>query len=97
MIRSRHSRTPLAVPPADEASDDQHLLRLRRSHDGYHWVSVDGLEEFGPYGSLEQALADMDRAPVGAIEPCKTVEAAEQGCDAPPGATPEGDEPETAS
>ena len=97
MMRTRLARTPRAGPPADEASEAQPLRRLRRSHDGYHWVSVDGLEEFGPYGSLEQALADMDRAPVGAIEPCKTVEAAEQGCDAPPGATPEGDEPETAS
>lgn len=75
--------TPAAVPPADDTQDER-LLRIHQRPDGYHWVDVEGRQEFGPYESLEDALVDMDDAEPaleGAIEQAEMTEAAEQGLD----------------
>ncbi len=45
--------------------------------DGYHWVAPDGRQEFGPFHSLELALADMAEADGSAPEPGETLQEAE--------------------
>ena len=63
------------TPPEDEAvdvprdvsepvADDDALERIIARPDGFHWVSPDGRQEFGPFETLEQAMADM-HAPTG--------------------------------
>ncbi|MEW6705656.1 MAG: hypothetical protein AB1430_12475 [Pseudomonadota bacterium] len=79
---SPHKRlhTPDAVPPADDTSDER-LLRIHQRPDGYHWIDVEGRQEFGPFDTLEEALADMDEPTEEAIELAEMTEAAEQGLD----------------
>ncbi len=42
---------------------------------------MEGRQEFGPFDTLEEALADMDGTAVQAIEQADLAEAAEQGVD----------------
>jgi hypothetical protein len=46
--------------------------------DGYYWLGPHGREQFGPYATAEEALADMHRAAEGDIEPDETLPEAEQ-------------------
>lgn len=68
---------PEAEPDADEPQDDA-LQRIVLRPDGYHWTSPDGHQEFGPFATLEAALADMGSAEDGAIEPGESLAEAEQ-------------------
>jgi hypothetical protein len=95
--RRKRVRTLPAEPSTLGASDHDRLLRVRRGHVGGQGASIDGLRECGPFESPEPALADMDRAAEEVIERCETVEDAEQEREHAPGATPQGDEPETAT
>ena len=47
--------------------------------DGYHWQSPDGKQEFGPFSTMEAALADMELADTEADtnEPGETLQEAE--------------------
>jgi len=45
--------------------------------DGYHWQSADGKQEFGPFASMELALADMELASTDVVEPGETLQEAE--------------------
>jgi hypothetical protein len=45
--------------------------------DGYHWQAPDGKQEFGPFETLEAALADMEAADADTAEPGETLEEAE--------------------
>jgi hypothetical protein len=72
--------TPLAVPPADDTTEDERLLRIHERPDGYHWIDVEGRQEFGPFDTLEEALADMDDSD-SAIEQAELAEEAGQGLD----------------
>jgi hypothetical protein len=47
---------------------DERLLRVIERPDGYHWIDVNGHQEFGPFATLAQALADMDAAGEPAFE-----------------------------
>lgn len=52
------------------------LDQINLRPDGYYWTSPDGKKDFGPFASLELALADMgddDQAP----EPGETLQEAE--------------------
>lgn len=49
-------------PPAEDNADDERLLRVYRRPDGFHWLAPDGRQEFGPFDTLADALADMDDA-----------------------------------
>lgn len=46
--------------------------------DGYYWLARDGSQQFGPFESLAQALADMNAAAEEALEPGETLEEVEQ-------------------
>jgi hypothetical protein len=45
--------------------------------DGYHWQAPDGKQEFGPFDTLEQALADMGAVDEDTSEPGETLQEAE--------------------
>ncbi len=53
--------------PTVDLADDR-LRRVSRRPDGFHWVALDGRQEFGPFDTLEAALADMDDADDGVPE-----------------------------
>jgi hypothetical protein len=81
--------TPFTDPPSDEALlaiDDEELMeegeevdmgQVIHRPDGYHWVGPDGTQEFGPFESMELALADMQSADEENAEPGETLEEAE--------------------
>lgn len=62
-----HKRKPsaLAVEPAAAESSPFHIVARP---DGYHWLTPDDKQEFGPFETIEQAQADIEaideRAPV---------------------------------
>ncbi|UUZ72892.1 hypothetical protein LP415_05100 [Polaromonas sp. P1(28)-8] len=47
----------VAEPDADNGRD-----RIVARPDGYHWLTPDGKQEFGPFETVEQAREDMDAA-----------------------------------
>lgn len=67
--------------PLDDSVEDERLERIRERPDGYHWIDIEGRQEFGPFETLEDALADMEGAGEDAIEQSELDEAAEQGLD----------------
>ena len=54
-------------------SDEPLILRP----DGYYWRATDGRQDFGPFASLELALADRGATDEQAPEPGETLEEAE--------------------
>jgi hypothetical protein len=50
---------------------------ITRRPDGYYWQAPDGRQEFGPFGSYEEAWADMHAGDPDAPEPGETVQEAE--------------------
>ena len=78
-------KATLNTPPEpgfDEASlgdasapDDGSLVR---HPDGYYWISPDGHQEFGPFATAAEALADMNAGGDEAPEPGETLQEAEQ-------------------
>lgn len=63
----------LKVPdPADEAASP-----VVARPDGYYWRAPDGKQEFGPFKSVELALADMQALDGQAPEPGETLQEAE--------------------
>ena len=85
---------PHAEPSAAVVGDER-LQRVYERPDGWHWIDVGGRQEFGPFETLEAALADMD-APADEAIMEDRIEAAEQGLELPGPIDPQGlDEPET--
>lgn len=78
-------KATLNTPPEpgfDEASladasppDDGSLVR---HPDGYYWIAPDGHQEFGPFATAAEALADMNAGSDEAPEPGETLHEAEQ-------------------
>ncbi|MEW6691134.1 MAG: hypothetical protein AB1452_18820, partial [Pseudomonadota bacterium] len=78
-------KATLNTPPEpgfDEASladtslpDDGSIVR---HPDGYYWIAPDGHQEFGPFATAEEALADMNAGSDEAPEPGETLQEAEQ-------------------
>lgn len=56
-----------------DAHDEQIMVRP----DGYYWQAPDGKQEFGPFESLELALADRGAADEQAPVPGETLQEAE--------------------
>lgn len=81
--------TQFTAPPSDDAllaMDGDALLdegeevdmgQVIHRPDGYHWMAPDGTQEFGPFETLEEALADMQSADEENAEPGETLEEAE--------------------
>lgn len=66
------SATAVRESIADNGVD---LVRMRP--DGYHWQAPDGRQEFGPFKTLEEALADMNVANGESPEPGESLQEAE--------------------
>jgi hypothetical protein len=59
-----------------DAEDDGESIVARP--DGYHWLARDGVQEFGPFETLEEARAAMQAASVDSEhEPAETLQEAE--------------------
>ncbi len=59
----------------DDAGEGE---RIVERPDGFHWAAPDGRQEFGPFPTREEALADMlDSADERAPEPGETLQEAE--------------------
>lgn len=71
--RARHESP--AVPQALDAEPGLEQILVRP--DGYYWQAPDGRQEFGPFASLELALADMAEADSAEPEPGETLQEAE--------------------
>lgn len=61
-----------ASGPADEGAE-----QVVARPDGYYWCAPDGKQEFGPFKSVELALADMQALDGQALEPGETLQEAE--------------------
>jgi hypothetical protein len=78
-------RRPRPHPPVGAAAVIQEttaaapdaLAPVVQRPDGYYWVAPDGRQEFGPFGSVEQARADRDRFDEQAPEPGESLQEAE--------------------
>ncbi len=70
------------VEPACDADlkdpRDELLGRIVERPDGLHWIADDGLQEFGPFATVEEALAAMSEAIDEAPEPGESLAEAEQ-------------------
>lgn len=70
-------------PPLDDSTlDDANATEIEMGQivhrpDGYHWQAPDGKNEFGPFETLELAVADMQSANPDAPEPGETLREAE--------------------
>lgn len=60
-------REPLTAEEEAElrTDDDEALTRVVSHPDGYYWIADDGHQQFGPFETLSQALADMGQADGG--------------------------------
>lgn len=66
-----------AVDLEDESVVVSEVGRIVHRPDGYHWQAGDGRQEFGPFDSVELALADLNQADEDTPEPGETLEEAE--------------------
>lgn len=72
---------PSAEPSVDAEPPeraDEELARISRRPDGYHWIARDGHQEFGPFDTLEQALAAMADAEDEGLEEGESLDEAQQ-------------------
>ncbi len=52
---------PITDAEARSASvGDERLTRVVEHPDGVYWIALDGHQQFGPFDSVEEALADME-------------------------------------
>lgn len=74
---------PNARPIDDAAEDAPPDVSLPgsgaivRHPDGWYWLADSGRQQFGPYGSAEDALAAMEAAGEDEVEPGETLDEAE--------------------
>lgn len=45
--------------------------------DGYHWVALDGRQEFGPFETRDQAMSDRDASDEERLSPGESLQEAE--------------------
>jgi hypothetical protein len=60
-----------------EEGDEVEMGQVVHRPDGYHWQGPQGTQEFGPFATLELALADMQSAGEETSEPGETLQEAE--------------------
>lgn len=65
MTSPRRNRAPSPtvdeVPPVDDLSLPEHDALVQHP-DGWYWLAADGKQQFGPFDTAEEALADMGAA-----------------------------------
>ena len=61
----------------DEAVTEVEMGQVILRGDGYYWQAADGKQEFGPFASMDEALAEMQAATEDQAEPGESLEEAE--------------------
>lgn len=61
----------------DESTTEVDMGDIILRPDGYHWQAPGGKQEFGPFETLEAALADMEAVDEETSEPGETLQEAE--------------------
>lgn len=72
---TRAVRTPEIAE--EESAGDSRVEQITMRGDGHYWQAPDGKQEFGPFESVELALADMGAADEQAPMPGETLQEAE--------------------
>lgn len=72
-VPSRQTASMKAVPETVDGLTEQIMARP----DGYYWRAPDGKQEFGPFASVEDAMADMQTADEESPAPGETLQEAE--------------------
>lgn len=52
------------IPPVEDVGNER-LDRIVEHPDGWYWVAPDGHQQFGPFGSMEAVIADMETRDAG--------------------------------
>lgn len=52
-------QAPARATEVDIDANDDASARIVARPDGYHWLAPDGRQEFGPFESADEAMADM--------------------------------------
>lgn len=73
MLHTRKPSRKVKAPPPPLAEST-----IVERPDGYYWQSEDGRQDFGPFESYEQALADRDAASEEALAPTSTLHESEE-------------------
>lgn len=60
-----------------ESITDSLVENIMLRPDGYYWQAPDGKQDFGPFESIEMAMADMGATDEQAPEPGETLQEAE--------------------
>lgn len=63
--------------PDDDDLEDRPLGEIVHRPDGFHWLAPDGRQEFGPFTTRAEAIADRDEANDGSPAPGESLEEAE--------------------
>ncbi len=77
LLHGEDNSDELSDEDGDEGITEVEIGQLMHHPDGYYWVTPDGKQEFGPFDSLELALADMQLASEESAEPGETLQEAE--------------------
>ena len=72
-LNERKTPAMKAVPETVDGLSEQIVARP----DGYYWSAPDGKQQFGPFDSYEDALADMQASDMEAPEPGESLREAE--------------------
>jgi hypothetical protein len=83
-MTNKTTKAPQVIPPPlvddDEwmnEGEEVEMGQVVHRPDGYHWQDPEGKQEFGPFETLELALADMESAGEETSEPGETLQEAE--------------------
>ncbi|MEO8296325.1 MAG: hypothetical protein ABI574_00810 [Burkholderiales bacterium] len=68
---------PVDEPPVLDAEAAVPALGVVSHPDGYYWQAEDGVREFGPFDSIEEALANMLAGDDETLEPGESLQEAE--------------------
>ena len=74
----KHKAKALPETPAEPIGETEASDRIVSRPDGYHWLALDGHNEFGPFATFEEALGDMLAAEADSLaEPAESLQEAE--------------------
>ena len=76
MRKAQVSRAAKRLQDAESMTDSS-VENIKLRPDGYYWQAPDGKQDFGPFGSIEMAMADMGAIDEQAPEPGETLQEAE--------------------
>lgn len=73
----KRKQTAVERAVSDRGSIEKSREQIVSRPDGYYWRTLDGRQEFGPFESLDLALADLESADEETPAPGETLQEAE--------------------